>query len=289
MRFVAIFLWLFAFALQPATAATSSPNLASLEQQLRAVVGSASSNVGVAALDLTTGETVSINGDVRFPMASTVKVAVAAAYLNQVDHGNRSLDDKISGQTASSLMQRMLIHSDNQATDILIRDLGGPRAVQDWLRFQGFNTIRVDRTIARLLADPRDLWDIRDSSTPMAMVEMLQKLDKGNILKPQSRSYLLDLMGRCATGRNRIRGMLPWGTRVEHKTGTLNGYTSDIGFITLNNGHRIAVAMFARGGADRPQTIATAARAIYDGFTRLFTWPALAPSFGTLAPSTGGQ
>jgi len=286
MRLIAVFLTLLALAMQPAHAAASSPSLLSLEQQLRAVVGSASSNVGVAALDLATGETVSINGDVRFPMASTVKVAVAAAYLNQVDHGRRSLGDRISGQTASTLMQRMLIHSDNHATDILIRDLGGPDALQDWLQFQGFTNIRVDRTIARLLSDRRDLWDIRDSSTPMAMVELLEKLDKGNVLKPQSRSYLLDLMGRCATGKNRIRGMLPWGTRVEHKTGTLNGYTSDVGFITLPNGHRVAVAMFARGGADRPRTIAEAARTIYDGFTRLFTWPALAPSFSGL-PTAG--
>ena len=83
----------------------------------------------------------------------------------------------------------------------------------------------------------------------------------------------MDLMARCATGKNRIRGLLPWGTRVEHKTGTLNGYTSDVGYITMPNGRRVAVAMFARGGSDRPRTIAEAARAIYDGFSRLFTWP----------------
>lgn len=285
MRFYAVFLWLLAFAVQPAHAATSSPDLLSLEQQLRTVVGSASSNVGVAALDLASGQTVSINGDVRFPMASTVKVAVAAAYLSQVDHGRRSLDDRISGISAQSLMERMLIHSDNHATDMLIRDLGGPSGIQKWVQFQGLTDFRVDRTIARLLADKRDLWDIRDSSTPLAMVDLLQRIDKGDVLKPQSRAYLLSVMGRCATGSNRIKAFLPWGTRVEHKTGTLNGYTSDVGFITLPNGHRVAVAMFARGGADRPRTIATAARAIYDGFTRLMSWP----SFGTLVPSTGGQ
>ena len=151
MRFFAVFLGLLAFALQPATAA-SSPHLASLEQQLRALVGSQSSDVGVAALDLSTGETVSINGETAFPMASTVKVAVAAAYLSQVDHGRRSLYDKISGQSAYRLMERMMIHSDNRATDILIRDLGGPKGLQDWVRFNGLQNLRVDRTIARLLA-----------------------------------------------------------------------------------------------------------------------------------------
>lgn len=273
MRFIAVFLGLLAFALQPVHAA-SSPKLTSLEQQLRALVGSQSSDVGVAALDLTTGETVSINGDTAFPMASTVKVAVAAAYLSQVDHGRRSLSDRIAGQSAYRLMERMMIHSDNRATDILIRDLGGPKALQKWVEFHGLENMRVDRTIARLLADRRDLWDFRDSSTPLAMVELLRRLDKGDVLKPQSRSLLLDFMARCATGKNRMRALLPWGTRVEHKTGTLNGYTSDVGYITLSNGRRLAVAMFARGGSNRPRTIAEAARTIYDGFMKLFTWPA---------------
>jgi beta-lactamase class A len=76
----------------------------------------------------------------------------------------------------------------------------------------------------------------------------------------------MDVMARCATGKNRIRGMLS-GVPVAHKTGTLNNYTSDVGFITLPDGRRIAVAFFARGGADRPTTIAQAARKIYDGFT----------------------
>ena len=284
MRFIAVFLGLLAFALQPAQAA-SSPNLLTLEQQLRALVGSQTSDVGVAALDLTSGETVSINGDTAFPMASTVKVAVAAVYLSQVDHGRRSLNDTISGVSASSLMARMMIHSDNHATDMLIRDLGGPKAIQDWIKFHGLDHLRMDRNIARLLADKRDLWDYRDSSTPLAMVDLLRRLDKGNVLTPESRSYLMDLMGRCETGKNRIRGMLPWGTKVEHKTGTLNGYTSDVGYITLSNGHRVAVAMFARGGTDRPNTIAQAARAIYDGFTKLFTWP----TYGTAYSGSSGN
>jgi hypothetical protein len=54
---------------------------------------------------------------------------------------------------------------------------------------------------------------------------------------------------------------------VEHKTGTLNGYTGDVGFLTLADGRRIAVVFFARGGSNRPAVISTAARAIYDGFS----------------------
>src|SRR3954447_1316196 len=116
MRFIAISISLLAFVAQPAAAA-SSASLVSLEQQLSYLVAGKSADVGIAALDLNTGEMVSIKGSTPFPMASTVKVAVAALYLSQVEHGRRSLDDTISGASARSLMARMLIHSDNIATD----------------------------------------------------------------------------------------------------------------------------------------------------------------------------
>jgi beta-lactamase class A len=272
MRYIAILLSLLAFVAQPVSAA-SSPKLTSLEHQISYLLAGKSADVGIAALDLTSGESVSVKGNVPFPMASTVKVAVAALYLAQVDHGRRSLDDTINGQSARGLMDRMLIHSDNRATDILIHDLGGPRAINDWLQDQGLTGLRVDRTIAQLLNDKRDLWDNRDSSTPDAMVALLRKIYKAELIKPESRNYLLDVMARCETGKNRMKALLPFGTPVEHKTGTLNGYTSDVGFISLPDGRRIAVAMFARGGDDRPRTIAETARTVYDGFKSIFSWP----------------
>src|SRR6478736_6498302 len=275
MRFIAYFLSLLALVAQPAFAA-SSPSLISLEQQLSSLVASKSADVGIAALDLNTGETVSIKGNTPFPMASTVKVAIAALYLAQVDHGRRSLDDTINGASARSLMARMLIHSDNRATDILLKDLGGPDAVHDWLQDNGVSGLRVDRTISQLLSSKRDLWDRRDSSTPVAMVDFLKRLYKAELIKPESRNYLLDLMARCETGKNRMKAMLPYGTPVEHKTGTLDGLTDDVGFITLPDGRRVAVAIFARGGTNRPRTIAETTRAIYDGFKSIFAWP-----FGT--------
>jgi len=272
MRLFAVLGWFLAFLAQPAAAATS-PELLSLEQQLASLVAGKSGEYGIAALDLHTGKTVSINGDVAFPMASTVKLAVAAAYLTQVDYGRRTLDQTISGRSAYSLLEAMLVRSDNHATDLLIRNLGGPKTVQQWVSWHGLSGISVDRTIAQLLSDQRDLRDTRDSSTPLAMIELLRKIESGNILKPQSRSFLQVMMARCITGSNRIRALLPAGTRVEHKTGTLTGLTDDVGFITLPDGRRIAVAIFARYGSDRPRGIAEAARAIYDGYVATLRYP----------------
>jgi beta-lactamase class A len=272
MRFIAILLSLLAFTAQPALAA-SSPDLSSLEQQLGDLISNKSADVGIAAVDLNTGESLSIKGNTPFPMASTVKLAIATLYMSQVDHGQKTLDDTIDGQPVRKLMARMLIYSDNHDADILFKDVGGPRAVEQFLEDNGIHGVHVDRTIAQLLSDKRDLWDRRDSSTPVAMVDLLKRIYKAQIVKPESRNYILDLMAKCQTGKNRMKALLPFGTPVEHKTGTLNGLADDVGFITMPDGHRVAVAIFTRGGNNRPQTIAEAARAIYDGFKALFTWP----------------
>jgi beta-lactamase class A len=265
MRLLAPLAFLLALVSQPAFAQVP-PDLRPLEQRLAALATENPGEYGIGALDLQTGEMVTYNGNEPFPMASTMKIAVAAAYLTEVDAGRRTLDETIGGTTAMTLLEQMLIHSNNHSTDTLIATLGGPAVVNNWLRAHRLSGIRVDRNIAQLLAATRDLHDIRDSSTPVAMLQLLRLIDSGHALSPRSRALLLDIMRRCATGRNRIRGLMPPEAVVEHKTGTLNGYTGDVGFLTYPDGHRIAVVFFARGGDNRPAVISTAARAIYDDF-----------------------
>lgn len=285
MRIVRILLWLAALVAQPAWADAPTGRLQLLEQRLAATASDNPGEYGIAAVDLTSGKMVSFNGEKAFPMASTVKVAVAATYLAEVDAGRRSLSDTVGGNvTAARLMDLMITRSDNHATDQLLAMLGGPAVVDAWLRLNNLRGIRVDRTIAQLLRDRRDLRDSRDSSTPTAMLGLLRAIDTGAALKPQSRVLLLDMMSRCVTGSNRIRALLPPGTRVEHKTGTLSGYTGDVAFVTLPGGRRIAMAMFARGGENRPGVIATVARAIYDAFAA----EADAPDFVAAAQGTSG-
>lgn len=277
MRIVAYLVWLLAFVATPASAQIlTSPQLQSLEQRLASLATENPGEYGIAAMDLRTGEVVSFNGNQPFPMASTMKIAVAAAYLAQVDAGRRSLSDPVGSSTAGQLMDLMITRSSNSATDQLIATLGGPAVIDSWLRNHRLSGIRVDRNIASLLQARRDLRDVRDSSTPEAMLGLLRLIDSGTALSAQSRAVLLDMMRRCRTGSNRIRGLLPAGAQVENKTGTLNGYTGDVGFLTMPDGRRIAVAFFARGGENRPAVISTAARAIYD-------------TFGGRQPTIGGR
>lgn len=266
LRFALLLCCIGAGLVTPAPAAASSPELTGLERELAMLVAARPGEYGVAALDLRDGSIVAVNGDTPFPMASTVKLAIAAAYLAQVDQDRRRLDDTIAGRSAAKLLELMIVRSDNLAADQLLATLGGPSGVQQWLSANNIAGIRVDRTIAQLLREHGHLADSRDVATPNAMVTLLYKLNNGTVLADQSRAFLLGLMSRCETGTRRIRALLPAGTAVENKTGTLNGVTNDVGFITMPDGHRIAVAVFARGGRDRQPGIAEVARAIYDRF-----------------------
>ncbi len=228
MRRFGFLAWLFVLVAAPASAGTPAhaphpQQLQYLEQRLAGLAIENPGEYGIAAMDLETGAIVSFNGDRAFPMASTMKIAVAAAYLAEVDAGRRSLDDVIAGVSARQLMDTMITRSDNRATDLLMASLGGPAVVDRWLRANGLTGLRVDRNIAQLLAARRDLRDVRDSSTPLAMLNLLRLIDSGDALSQSSRWLLLDMMRRCATGANRIRGLLPPGAMVENKTGTLNG------------------------------------------------------------------
>lgn len=250
----------------PAPVMASSRELMGLERTLGALVSGRAGEYGIAALDLRDGSAVSVNGDIAYPMASTVKLAIAGTYLADVDHGRRSLTQTVGGRSAATLMELMIVRSDNHAADQLLAAVGGPVAVQQWLTSSGISAIRVDRNIAQLLRERGHLFDVKDVATPNAMVSLLYKLNNGALLSAESRDLLFGLMSRCATGTRRIRALLPTGTRVEDKTGTLDGVTNDVGFITMPDGRRLAVAIFARGGRDRQIGIAEVARAIYDRF-----------------------
>lgn len=250
----------------PAPASASSPGLIGLEREMSRLLAERSGEYGIAAIDLRDGATVAVNGDIPFPMASTVKLAIAATFLTEVDQRRRSLDDMIAGRPAAKVMELMVVRSNNIAADQLLATVGGPVAVQQWLVSHRIDGIRVDRTIAQLLRERGHLADSRDVATPLAMVTLLNKLDNGTALTQQSRRYLFDLMSRCETGTRRIRALLPAGTPVEDKTGTLDGVTNDVGFITMPDGRRVAIAVFARGGRDRQPVIAQVSRMIYDRF-----------------------
>lgn len=266
------------------------------ERHLASVAKAEMGRIGVAAVELKTGRTVAVLGNQRFPMASTSKVAIAATFLAGVEQGRWSLDSKFpmllpvtsqpfstavapvrKGQelSARQLIELMITRSNNPATDALLRAVGGPGAVNAWVRQAGIKDFRLDRDIATLVRDdgrydPATYIDERDSVTPRAMVDLLAGLYQGRWLRADSREVLMGAMSRCVTGRHRIPALLPETVQVAHKTGTLNNTSSDVGVLKMPDGRTIALAIYVTGQGSKPARdarIAAIAKAIHDGYS----------------------
>lgn len=213
-------------------------------------------------------------------------------------------DDPGVALSLRNLLELMLLISDNSATDLTLRAAGGPDAVNARMAELGVTDLSVNRPTSVLIADfsgvdaPPDgritigefrqqaqgvtqaereaaqaafATDLRDTATPNAMVQLLESVWRGDALGPESTEILKDVLLRVQTGTGRIKGVLPPGTEVGHKTGTIGGTTNDVGYIYLPDGagHVITVVFVkdsTRPVPVREATIAQISRAIYDYF-----------------------
>lgn len=281
-----------------------------LEARIAQVADGDKGRIGVSAIDLSTGERVSVLGDQRFPMASTSKVAIAATFLAGVDEGRWSLTSEFpllipAGSArfssakapvregnhlpAHQLLKLMISKSSNYSTDALLRVVGGPSAVNAWMRRNGITDFELTRDIATLVrddgeVDPATVIDTRDSATPNAMVSLLAGIYQGEMLSANSRRILLNAMEATTTGKRRIKAGMPMSAYVAHKTGTLSRTASDIGFFRTADGRPVAIAIYVTGQSSslsdeaanksraralRDARIATIARELYDGFSSI--------------------
>lgn len=205
--------------------------------------------LGVAVLDLLSGEVAGLRLNERFALCSTAKALIAAAVLARVDAGAIRLDEMVliaqadllsyapvtkahvGGELSlSELCAAAITVSDNTAANLLIARLGGPGAVTAYLRAIGDETTRLDRTEPELnQADP---GDPRDTTTPIAMARTIARLAVGDALSPASRETWKTWLIDCRTGLAKLRAGLPPSWRVGDKTGSGgHGASNDIAIV----------------------------------------------------------
>ena len=254
-------------------AARPSPRVASnrLSAQIGRIGRNARGRVGASVLLIETGEMISHNASARFPMQSVYKLPIGMAALDRVDKGVLALEQRVRVEPAEfvhpgqrsplrdanprgaevsvgELLRLAVSESDGTASDVLLRLAGGAPGVMKYLRGLGVDGVVVRDTEREIGRDSATQY--RNWATPAAAVSLLRALHKGRGLTEGSRALLLRLMTETPTGLKRIKGRLPAGTLVAHKTGTsgtrngVTAATNDIGIITLPDGRHLAVAVF---------------------------------------------
>jgi beta-lactamase class A len=187
---------------------TQGPQMSAVVAEIGRIGKTAKGTVGVAAIHLETGRRVVFHADEFFPMASTVKVAVAAKILDMADKGQIKLTSPILVERSemapegpledirwrpgltfpvSDLLELMITKSDNTSADVLFRVAGGPVSVQAYLQALGLQEIRPARTIRELL---RDVLSIPAPASPAtSLADQFRRMPPGQAAERRAKAY----------------------------------------------------------------------------------------------------
>lgn len=284
-----------------AFALTTSPSRAqhpTLRATIARLATGASAKVGVALRVLETNDTLSYHNRQAYPMMSVFKLAIAMQVLHEVDRGHLRLAQQLlltkadlPGDTHSPLRDKypsgnvrvsiqelltyMVTVSDNNACDILLRLVGGPTKLTAYVRQLGVRPFVAKVSEAQM----GTIWSnqYRNWSYPSTQVDLLAQVYHRTALSQASSALLWQLLLDTSVGQQRIKGLLPTGTPVAHRTGTsgtnakgLSPALNDTGVIKLPNSQHVALTVFVADShadtASRELLIATIARAVYDEF-----------------------
>jgi beta-lactamase class A/beta-lactamase class A VEB len=284
------------------TSCQSSNNTDVLRSKIEQIITDKNAVVGVSIIGNNGKDSVSLNGDWRFPMQSVFKFHIALAVLSEVDNGNLSLDQKIviskddllpedfwsplrdenpngGSFTIEKLIQYSVSQSDNIACDVLIRLIGTPKKVEEYFKKNNIQDIQITYNEKDMQAKWENMF--QNWTTPKAATETLKKFyeNKNNLLSKSSYDFFWKTNKETTTGANRIKGQLPEGTIVAHKTGWsgtnketgITAAVNNIGIVFLPNGEYFIISVFVTESKENFETnekiISDIAKATYDFYT----------------------
>lgn len=262
----------------------------SLNAAIKTIEDQSGGRLGVAVIDTADGSRYAWRGDERFPLCSTSKVMTVAYLLKTSEKEPKLLDRAIpikktdlvnynpitqqhvnATLTVAELSAAALQYSDNAAMNKLLALSGGPQATTQFARTLGDVTFRLDRNEPGLnTALP---GDARDTTTPRAMAESLNKLVLGNALAPAQRTQLATWMKGNTTGANSIKAGLPADWTVGDKTGSGDyGTTNDIAVIWPKDRAPVVLTTYftqhAKDASARKAVLASAAKRVAEALSK---------------------
>ncbi len=233
--------------------------------------------LGVAILNIATGNQVEHRGHERFALCSTFKLLTAAFVLARTDRNEEQLDRRIvfaksdlvtwspvtekrvgqPGMTLEELCEAAITQSDNTAANCLLASFGGPAGLTAFLRSIGDDVTRLDRIELEL--NEATPGDPRDTTTPAAMLNSMRKILVGDGLSAPSRERLIAWLIANKTGATRLRAGLPHEWRVGDKTGS-GGYnsTNDVAIVWPPNKDPLLITAYyteSKGTGDQRNAI----------------------------------
>lgn len=234
-------------------AAESSEAKKSLEDTLQPLIKAHEGEVSIAVKNLKTGESFEYKADRPMPTASLIKLAVMITAYDAIENGKLSLDDMIelkkedqvpgsgvltahfSPGTKISLrdaIHLMIVYSDNTATNLVLDKLG-IATTNEYMEKLGRHETRINSKVFRgdtSIDKERSKEYGLGSTTANDMVALCELLHDKKAVSEKASKQMLDHMYAC-DDKLKVPRMLPPGTKVAHKTGSVNSSRTDAGII----------------------------------------------------------
>lgn len=266
-----------------------------LKNKIEKIISTENGDFGVSIID-ENNNIVEINGKKHYPLLSTFKFPIALTILHKVEKRELSMQQQIfikkeellentwspfkekhpDGNISISLEEAinwMIVYSDNNLTDILLRLLGGTETVQKFIDDENFVIKNNEYEMHRD-------WNSQfiNKSTPNSFAQLLKKFSEGKILNSENTKWLCQSMVKSETGVKRLKGKLP-NVKIAQRAGTsftndegITGAINNVGIMELPNNQKIYIAVFVHNTSEEfskgEEIIADIAKTTYEFYTK---------------------
>lgn len=266
-----------------------------LKNKIEKIISTENGDFGVSIID-ENNNIVEINGKKHYPLLSTFKFPIALTILHKVEKRELSMQQQIfikkeellentwspfkekhpDGNISISLEEAinwMIVYSDNNLTDILLRLLGGTETVEKFIDDENFVIKNNEDEMHRD-------WNSQfiNKSTPNSFAQLLKKFSEGKILNYENTKWLYQSMVKSETGVKRLKGKLP-NVKIAQRAGTsftndegITGAINNVGIMELPNNQKIYIAVFVHNTSEEfskgEEIIADIAKTTYEFYTK---------------------
>ncbi|CAI9429279.1 class A beta-lactamase [Elizabethkingia anophelis] len=266
-----------------------------LKNKIEKIISTENGDFGVSIID-ENNNIVEINGKKHYPLLSTFKFPIALTILHKVEKRELSMQQQIfikkeellentwspfkekhpDGNISISLEEAinwMIVYSDNNLTDILLRLLGGTETVEKFIDDENFVIKNNEDEMHRD-------WNSQfiNKSTPNSFAQLLKKFSEGKILNSENTKWLYQSMVKSETGVKRLKGKLP-NVKIAQRAGTsftndegITGAINNVGIMELPNNQKIYIAVFVHNTSEEfskgEEIIADIAKTTYEFYTK---------------------
>lgn len=256
------------------------------EKDLQSIIATSPSLTGMMAVDLSSGESMSINENIIFTQASAIKIPILMEVYKQAHEKKFALSDirpllpsnTVAGSgilnvmvdpvnlSIRNLCVLMIGLSDNSATNTLI-ELVGMKNVTNTMQSLGFSNTRLQR---KMIDQPASLRNEENISTPAEAVRIMKLLYEGKFINKSTSDEILSILRNNPIANSKIADGISANVKIAFKPGGMGGVSTEWAIVYLSNRpYALAIMENYKTSATPSNIISELSKRVFDYFSMM--------------------